>query len=528
MKRIGRWAVGLCLLLAGLLVVPAFAAGTQNNNPGSAGPAVPSAPPPIAPGGSGSNNVPGFLAPELASTADAPIPLSPVAFPIGYIAYPDSCQFDTLGAFTAVGEVVFDTDALTFGGAPGGIADGSDAIFAFDSMLVPAGTSIRGVGSRRLILISDGPASIAGTVQVNGANATPTAPSCQPRTTSPGGAGGGAGGLGTVANPGAGLPGSGTGGGGSPPPGAAGAGGAGFGGTGGPGGGGGAGGAAYGDLLTALEGGSGGGGASTNSGDGCQGASGGGGGGGLLLSSATSITIAATGVVSANGGNGALSDMGASGAGSGGAIVLRAPAISHAGAVRANGGGGGGGGCCGGGGGAGGGRILVVGAAAGAGTYSVAGGPASSGNPGGGAGASGVALSAPYASPCLGGFCQLGALGDFTAAGTVVFDTDAGTYGGLPGGILFDGKVYFYFDHVTVPLATTVRGVGSRPLVIAAADTMLISGTVHVDGSNATPTAPSCQPRTTSPGGAGGGAGGLGTAANPGAGLPGSGPGGGG
>ncbi len=426
--------------------------------------------------------------------------------------------------------MVFDTDALTFGGAPGGIADGSDAIFAFDSILVPVGTSIRGVGSRRLILISDGPASIAGTVHVNGANATPTAPSCQPRTTSPGGAGGGAGGLGTVANPGAGLPGSGAGGGGSPPPGTAGAGGAGFGGTGGPGGGGGAGagGAAYGDLLTALAGGSGGGGASTNSGDGCQGASGGGGGGGLLLSSGTSITIAATGVVSANGGNGALSDTGGSGAGSGGAIVLRAPAISHAGAVRANGGVGGGGGCCGGGGGAGGGRILVIGPGSGAGTYSVAGGSASSGNPGGGAGASGVALTAPFTSPCLQGFCQTGTLGDFTAAGTIVFDTDLGTYGGVPGGNLFDGKVYFNFDHFNVPAGTTVRGVGSRPLVIAAADTMQISGTVHVDGSNATPTAPSCQPRTTSPGGAGGGAGGLGTVANPGAGLPGSGPGGGG
>ena len=108
------------------------------------------------------------------------------------------------------------------------------------------------------------------------------------------------------------------------------------------------------------------------------------------MTAGNALTIAASGIVSANGGNGALSDTGASGGGSGGGIVLRSPAISHAGILRANGGVGGGGGCCGGGGGAGGGRILIRGALSGAGSISANGGPASSGNGGGAAGSPGI------------------------------------------------------------------------------------------------------------------------------------------
>jgi len=311
-------------------------------------------------------------------------------------AYPDACQLSSLGAFTAAaGTTVFDTDALTYGGVAGGVVDGGNAVFVFSSITVPAGTTVRGIGSRPLMLVSLGPVQIDGTVHVDGSNATPTAPYCQARTTSPGGAGGGAGGLGIAPSPGPGQPGQGPGGGGGGPQGSAGAGGGGFGGAGGTGGSGsgtpGAGGAAYGDLTATLQGGSGGGGAGTPF-SGCQGASGGGGGGALLISSAATLTVSASGVVSANGGNGAFSDAGGSGAGSGGGIVLRAPAVANAGTVRANGGTGGPGGFAGGGGAGGGGRILVVGSASGAGAYQVNGGSTSTGNSGGGAaGSVGVA-----------------------------------------------------------------------------------------------------------------------------------------
>lgn len=522
-------AIAAALLLT---LLPAVAGAQERNNPpgASQGRGAPTTLPERAPAALpstagtaalsegadlGTNNDPGVRAPGPVVTEDLPTPLVESGLPAGAEFFWDSCQYGSLGAFTAAGTVIFDTDALTYGGNPGGVAFGPDAIFAFSSIDIPAGTTVRGVGSRRLVLLSAGAATVNGTVDVNGAHATPTAPSCQTMTPTAGGPGGGAGGLGSLVNPGVGSTGGGPGG-GQPAPasGTPGAGGAGFGGIGGAGGGGGgAGGGAYGDLLTFLDGGSGGGGASTNSGDGCDSASGGGGGGGLLLSARTNLTIGATGVVTANGGNGAFSDQGASGGGSGGAIVLRGLSVANAGAVRANGGGGGpGGGCCGGGGGGAGGRILVIGGASGGGTYSVAGGPASTGGAGGGAaGAPGVAQTVPYMTPCAVNACVLGTLGDFTApAGTTTFDTDALTYGGAPGGIVQEGKAYFYFDRVTVAAGRTIRGVGSRPLVIVAADAMQIDGTVQVDGANATPTAPSCQAWTPTAGGAGGGAGGVG------------------
>ena len=101
-------------------------------------------------------------------------------------------------------------------------------------------------------------------------------------------------------------------------------------------------------------------------------------------------------MVSANGGNGALSDLGAPGAGSGGALILFVPAVVNAGIVRANGGSGGGGGCCGGGGGGGGGRLLVVSSYSGAGSTSANGGAGGSGNGAGAAGAVGQVQTFAY------------------------------------------------------------------------------------------------------------------------------------
>jgi uncharacterized repeat protein (TIGR01451 family) len=318
---------------------------------------------------------------------------------------PFGCPQDyaSLGVYTASpGVTTFDTDALTYGGTPGGAVVNGAALFVFDSITAPSGATIRGVGSRPLVLFSNGAVSVTGTIHVDGTNAGPTAPGCQAsgQPSVSGGAGGGSGGAGAAVNPGTGSTGGGTGGGaagtGASQPGS---GGGGFGGAGGSGGngGGGAGGAAYGDLTTAISGGSGGGGASTDSADGCLGASGGGGGGTVFVQSLTGITVAAAGIVSANGGSGNLSDMGGSGGGSGGGIIIAGASLTNSGTIRANGGGGGGGGCCGGGGGGGGGRIVLGGLNLTAGTTQVGGGGGGSGNGGGAAGGAGVLTITPQA-----------------------------------------------------------------------------------------------------------------------------------
>jgi regulation of enolase protein 1 (concanavalin A-like superfamily) len=314
---------------------------------------------------------------------------------------PSPCPENLTENFVASGTVIFDTDALTYGGVPGGFIEGNNAVFQFNSIEIPAGTVVRGIGSRPLILRSNTDIDIAGTVHVNGSNATPTAPSCQAFTLSPGGAGGGGGGSGVV-GPGLGLPGGGLGGG---QPGGQthpnGAGGAGYGGNGGSGGGSNAGasGSSYGDLALSLQGGSGGGGASTNSSS-CQGASGGGGGGALMLFANNNINILSTGRVLANGGNGAISDVGASGAGSGGGIVLRGCLVNNAGIVQAIGGNGGEGGCCGGGGGGGGGRVLIYNINVITGTVSVTGGLGGTGGGNGQNGSTGSAISTTIACTC--------------------------------------------------------------------------------------------------------------------------------
>jgi hypothetical protein len=302
-----------------------------------------------------------FLAPQARVTAATSPPVYPLC---------DCSSFTSLGHFIASGTITFDTSSLNYGGSPGGVDVGGIAVYVFDSITVPAGTTIIGVGSRPLALVSKSFTQINGTISVSGASsgtflAGPFA----------GGAGGFAGGAGGLTW----HPGLGPGGGfNSTPASHSGGGGAGFGGAGGKGGTsftgvGGLGGTVYGDLATALQGGSGGASGSTASGPG--GVSGGGGGGGAVLIRSTGIvSISASGSILANGGNGAVSANGSSGGGSGGAIVVVTPVLNHSGALQANGGHGGGGSCCGSGGGGGGGRILVAANAAGLGTYSVNGG----------------------------------------------------------------------------------------------------------------------------------------------------------
>ena len=285
--------------------------------------------------------------------------------------------FESLGHFTAAGTVVFDTTALTYGGVPGGIVVDGIAVFVFDTITIPAGTTVVGVGSRPLALLSKTSVLVDGAIRVDGTSASNFNPG-----PFAGGAGGFAGGAGPNSTPGSGP------GGGRPGTPSSGSGGGGFGGAGGSGGfsGGtpGAGGPAYGDLTVALQGGSGG-----ASGTGGSVAGGGGGGGGLLISAVNDINVGVTGVVSANGGAGAVSGNGGSGGGSGGAIVLFAPQVINAGLVTANGGHGGAGGCCGAGGGGGGGRIAVGGVSVGAG-YTVNGGISGLGGAGFGPGAVGT------------------------------------------------------------------------------------------------------------------------------------------
>lgn len=136
-----------------------------------------------------------------------------------------------------------------------------------------------------------------------------------------------------------------------------GGGGGGFGIAGAPGGAGisvpaGAGGPAYGGLVTDFLGGSGGGRGSPYNVSPCTLTDGNGGaGGGLLqITSAVSITIDASGTITAGGGggrggclNGGTDTMSGGGGGSGGTIFLEAPTVIAHGVVAANGGGGGGG-----------------------------------------------------------------------------------------------------------------------------------------------------------------------------------------
>lgn len=230
--------------------------------------------------------------------------------------------------------------SITLPGAPaGGFRDG---VLNFTTFNVPNGVTMyvaKNATNTPVTILTTGNATIAGTIELSGANAAGYG---RPGAGGPGGFDGGAGGDGlTTSNGGAGLgPGGGGGGTGSSCAGA----GAGFGaigtsgnysgsctnGSGGP---------TYGSsLLRPMVGGSGGGGGSGNIG-GTQGGGGGGGGGAILIASSGTITLSGNPAIRANGGQGASGGAGGGG-GSGGAIRLIAPTIAGTGNLLAQPGGG--------------------------------------------------------------------------------------------------------------------------------------------------------------------------------------------
>ncbi len=245
------------------------------------------------------------------------------------------------GAFTV------DTTALTLTGpsvSVHGVNSHGVAVFAFHTITIPSGASITASGSRPFELKASGALVLAGTIASDGVDA-----STGMASPNPGGAGGGAGGTnGTTA-------GAGPGGSGAPSNTNSGGGGGGFGARGArgaavSGGTGGTAGSQYGDLNVKLQGGSGGSGGSNV---------GGGGGGGAVGLFGSTVTVAATGVITASGGSGNGGSFGGSGGGSGGGILIHGNSVQLDGVLVASGGSGGGGGSYGDGGGGAGGRIAV-------------------------------------------------------------------------------------------------------------------------------------------------------------------------
>ncbi|MEI7832297.1 MAG: prepilin-type N-terminal cleavage/methylation domain-containing protein [bacterium] len=106
-------------------------------------------------------------------------------------------------------------------------------------------------------------------------------------------------------------------------------------------------------------------------------------------------------------------------------------------------------------------------------------------------------------------FTSLGACSP--ASGTITFDTTALTVSGAITGTGVmqanqSGNVtaaVFTFDSVNIPAGVTVVATGSRPLVIASQSDMTIGTTISVNGTNNNTAG------TLTPGGAGGGAGGM-------------------
>lgn len=210
-----------------------------------------------------------------------------------------------------------------------------DGVLNYTTVNIPAGVTVtfkKNSKNTPVYMLATGDVIIAGTISVNGGNATAT-------DTGKGGPGGFDGGYGGgIATPG----GKGFGPGGGNPGrylnnvgGGGGGGGFGSNGINGSSGNWGTGGSAYGNLkILPLIGGSGGGGGSGEFSRGST--SGGGGGGAIVIASSTSITL--TGSITANGGNGILYNLPGGGGGSGGAVKLAANIISGNGAITANGG----------------------------------------------------------------------------------------------------------------------------------------------------------------------------------------------
>jgi len=241
-------------------------------------------------------------------------------------------HYSSLGAFTAPsGTTTFDTTNLTCGGAGAAQDISGLAVCVFDSLTIPAGSTVWGTGSRPLGILVRGSTVISGTLSSE-----------------------------------AGVETTGAGGGSSPSGSYSAGGGGGFGGKGGNGGQGvynwlicpspagtpGTGGVVYGDLNSAITGGS--------SGGSELSTPGGTGGGALFLYSGGSLTISSSGVVKANGRSGGSTGM--PGGGSGGGITLVSEVFTNSGTIQANGANGASSPfsfCLGGGGGGGGGRILI-------------------------------------------------------------------------------------------------------------------------------------------------------------------------
>ena len=238
----------------------------------------------------------------------------------------------------------------------------ASGVFNFTTVNIPAGVTVTfriNTSNTPVVILASGSATIAGTININGSDATHVGAAGDgnlgddgiPGKGGPGGYDGGrGGGIGTDKRGGAGLgPGGGLfGGRGTWPYGDTriGGGGGGFGGTGANSGWGGntqsyhsgtgVGGVTYSSsqLLPLLGGSGGGGGAGGNS---FSGSGGGGGGGALLIASSGTVFI--TGAIRSNGGNGGISLGSGTGAeggsGSGGAIRIVATSISGNGAIAA-------------------------------------------------------------------------------------------------------------------------------------------------------------------------------------------------
>jgi hypothetical protein len=209
-----------------------------------------------------------------------------------------------------------------------------DGVLNYTTVNVPSGvtvTFVRNAANTPVTMLATGDVTIAGTISVNGGNGASACnsgvnPNCPAffggGSGGPGGFSGGSGGMIGQTNSN-GSYGQGPGGGvGTPISSQA------IGGTfGAPSG--------FVSLIP-LFGGSGGGGAGGNST--IVGPSGGGGGGAIVIASTTKITVASTGVISANGGDSggrALQSQASAGEGSGGAIRLVAPEITSTGTIRA-------------------------------------------------------------------------------------------------------------------------------------------------------------------------------------------------
>jgi len=217
--------------------------------------------------------------------------------------------------------------------------------YNYTTFNINAGVTVTVTGTQPLIIYCTGAATINGVLTANGGNGTDGVTFSSAGIGGVGVAGGANGGNGTYSSslgPLAGVNGQGPGGAGNAGGGWSGGGGAGYAAVGGSSGGssGGYGGPMYGTAnIAGLEAGSGGGGGS--GGYSCGAGGGGAGGGLIMISSAISITVGATGTISAKGGNGGsdgTGNCGGGGGGSGGSIILMSPAMTHNGAMTADGG----------------------------------------------------------------------------------------------------------------------------------------------------------------------------------------------